>query len=249
MRKIQFYLTPSEGKILIGKAIAALPDVQTAMKENTVVVIAGTTNAPLAYELLKMIGDTDGFSHRDFIRGVTVPRGVTLKTDFIGDVVIQKGKWLKGKTIPEIENELTQKDVVFKGANAVNLEDKEAAVLIGNDKVGTALPIISAVYGRRTKLYIPVGTEKRVGAKISQLAALVNDRESEGLRLLPLPGEVITELEAVSILSKAKATLVSGGGVLGAEGGAYYMAEGTSEQLDALQQVLDTVRSEKDLFW
>lgn len=249
MKRIQFYLTPSEGKRLIGKAAAILPDIQTAVKEHTVVVISGTTNAPVAYELLKLIGDdTERFSHCNFFRGITVPPGTDLKSDFIGDVVIQKGKWLYGKTIFDVEDELGKDDIILKGANAVNLCDKEAGVLLGNPKVGTALPIITAVYGQRAKLYVPVGTEKRVDLKISDLAAIVNDRESEGLRLLPLPGEIITELDAVSILSGTKPVLIGGGGVLGAEGGSYYMAEGTDEELDVLRTILRSVRQDKN-FW
>ena len=61
MRRIQFYLTPAAGKALIGKAVAALPDVQKAVAEHMVVVVAGTTNAPVAYELLKSIGEQEGF--------------------------------------------------------------------------------------------------------------------------------------------------------------------------------------------
>lgn len=248
MKRIQFYLTPSEGKRLIGKAVAALTDIQTAVKEHTVVVVAGTTNAPVAYELLKLIGDTEGFSYQNFFRGMTVPPGTELRSDFIGDVIIRKGKWLRGKTIFDVEDELGRNDIILKGANAVNLHDREAGVLIGNSKVGTALPIISAVCGRRSKLYVPVGLEKRVDQKISVLSAIVNDSESEGMRLLPLPGEIITELDAVSILSDAKPALIGGGGVLGAEGGAYYMAEGTENELASLRQILKTVKNEKD-FW
>ncbi len=244
MKRIQFYLTPSAGKQLIAKAVSALPDIKTALKEHTVVVIAGTTNAAIAYELLNLIGDTDGFSRGNFFRGMTVPQNTDLRSDFIGDVIIEKGKWLKGKTIFDVAEKLSKGDIILKGGNAVQLEDREAGVLIANPQVGTAYPILSAVYGRRAKLYVPIGTEKRVSGKLSDIAAIVNDRDSEGLRLLPLPGEIITELDAVSILSGAKACLIGGGGVLGAEGGAYYMAEGSDGELTLLRRILDTVKHE-----
>ena len=244
MKKIQFYITPSAGKHLIAKAIASLPDVKTALEESTVVVIAGPTNAAVAYELLSLIGDTEGFSPANFFRGMTVPHGTDLRSDFIGDVVIEKGKWLKGKTIFDVADNLSKGDIIFKGGNAVQLDDREAGVLIGNPQVGTAFPILSAVYGRRAKLYVPIGTEKRVNEKISAIASSVNDKDTEGLRFLPLPGEIVTELDAVSILSGAKASLIGGGGVLGAEGGVYYTAEGSDSELDALRQILNTVKSE-----
>ena len=248
MKKIQFYLTPSEGKRLIGKAMAGLPDIRKAIEENTVLVVAGTTNAPVAYELLKLIGDTEGFSHLNYYRGMTVPAGTSLKGEFMGDVVIQKGKWLRGKTIFDVADDMKNGDIIIKGANAVNVQDREAGVLLGHPKAGTALPILSAVHGRRTKLYIPVGLEKRVDAKISELTRLVNDGDSEGLRMLPLSGEIITETEAFQILCGVKTSMIASGGVLGAEGGIYFMAEGTEEELENCRNLVRGVKEDKS-FW
>ena len=55
----QFSLTPAAGKRLIGKGIAGHPEVLTALKDKTVVVIAGTTNGYVAQELLAVIGQAD----------------------------------------------------------------------------------------------------------------------------------------------------------------------------------------------
>lgn len=69
----QFLLTPAAGKRLIAKAVAALPAIQEAVRERTVVIIAGTTNAYVAEELLGLIGQAEGFSHERFFRGITLP--------------------------------------------------------------------------------------------------------------------------------------------------------------------------------
>ena len=244
MRKIQFYLTPAAGKALIGKAFAALPDVQEAVREHTVVVVAGTTDAAVAYELLKSIGQEEGFSAKRFFRGLTVPAGTSAEADFIGDVVIRNGEWLKGKTIYDVAEELGKGDICFKGANVVNLVSGEAGVLMASPVGGTVMPLLTAVYGKRAKLYVPTGVEKRVDAPIAQLVNMVNDPQAEGLRLAPLPGEVVTEIEAIAILSGARAVLMAAGGVLGAEGGAYFTAEGTDEELAALRKALDEVKKE-----
>lgn len=244
MERIQFYLTPAAGKALIGKAVAALPDVQAAVREHMVVVVAGTTNAPVAYELLKSIGAEEGFAAKNFFRGLTVPAGTNTKSEFLGDVVIRKGEWLKGKTLYDVADEMGKGDIYFKGANAVNLIDGEAGVLLGNPVAGTVIPIFTAVYGKRAKLYIPVGVEKRVDEPIGRLVDLINDAQTTGLRMAPLPGEIVTEIEAIRILSGAETTLAGSGGVLGAEGGAYFVAEGTEEELSTLNQVLDEVKKE-----
>jgi hypothetical protein len=57
----QFSLTTAAGKRLIGKGIAAHPEVLAALKDKTVVVIAGTTNGYVAQELLAVIGQADEF--------------------------------------------------------------------------------------------------------------------------------------------------------------------------------------------
>ena len=77
---------------------------------------------------------------------------------------------------------------------------------------------------------------------------MVNDKDTKGLRLLPLPGEIFTELDAIAALTHAKALIIGGGGVLGAEGGVYYMAQGTDEELDLLQSIIKTIKEENN-FW
>ena len=59
---------------------------------------------------------------------------------------------------------LKKGDIVFKGANAVNIDEEQAGVLLGSDNIGTAGPVLTAVYGRRVSLIVPVGVEKRVEA-------------------------------------------------------------------------------------
>ena len=58
---------------------------------------------------------------------------------FPGDVVIANGVWQKGKTIFGIIDDLSEGDVILKGANALDLAPKQAAVLIGHPKGRTIL--------------------------------------------------------------------------------------------------------------
>ena len=60
--KRQVILTVSESKRLIAKAVAALPEVQNAMKEGTVVVATGTTNAFVLEELWGRKIDKRGYA-------------------------------------------------------------------------------------------------------------------------------------------------------------------------------------------
>jgi len=91
------------------------------------------------------------------------------------------------------------------------------------------------------KLIVPVGLEKRVDGDLHELAALVNDHACRGPRLLVLPGEVFTELEAMEQLSGCRCRLVAGGGVHGAEGCVFILAQGTQQQLLAAKALVDSL--------
>ncbi len=243
---IQFYLTPAAGKRLIAKGIAKLPEVRTALKEGTVLIIGGTTNAALAEELLTETGQTEGFDRRGFFRGITVPKGFKYEPALsIGDVVIKNGEWLKGKTVYDVSDSLTKGDIIFKGANAVNLEEDQAGVLLGSSDIGTAGPVLKAVYGRRVRLIVPVGVEKRVSAPMKTLSDVCNDPEATGLKFLPLPGEVFTEIQAIEFLTGTSAEILGGGGVCGAEGGCYFLAEGDEADIAELKKLISEVETEK----
>ena len=248
----QFIVTPSAGKRLIAKALASHAAVSDALKNGTVVIVAGTTNGYVAEEIFKALGISAGFSRKRFFRGITLPPGsavtsegrLTDESAFPGDVVITKGEWRKGKTIVDVIDELKEGDVILKGANAVDLQRKQAALLVGHPKAGTIAVALQAVLGRRVRLIIPVGLEKRVNGDLFCLAEKVNMPGADGCRLFPMPGQVFTEIEAVQLLTEATAELIAAGGVCGAEGSCWLAISGTKEQEDAAEKLLASVASE-----
>jgi hypothetical protein len=175
---------------------------------------------------------------------VTSEGRLTDESEFPGDVVITKGEWRRGKTIVDVIDELKEGDIILKGANAVDLHRKQAAILIGHPKAGTIAVALQAVLGRRVKLIIPVGLEKRVSGDLCCLADKVNQPGLSGYRLFPVSGQVFTELEAVHLLTGAVAELIAGGGVGGAEGSCWLAVSGTIEQEEAAEKLLASVASE-----
>ncbi len=144
--------------------------------------------------------------------------------------MIEKGKWLTGKTVFDVVDGLKEGDVILKGANAVDLALRQAGILIGHPKGGTIGAALQAVVGRRVRLILPVGLEKRVPGNLNEIAARLNEPGAHGYRMLPVPGEVITEIEALAILTGVQAHLVAAGGVCGAEGSVWLAVSGTPEQ-------------------
>lgn len=248
----QFFITPAAGKRLIGIALSVHPIIKNVLDNGTLVITAGTTNGYAAEEILKSIGITESFSKKRFFRGITLPPSKpTSKTGrlpdesgFKGDVVIVKGNLHENLTIFDVVDELKEGDVILKGANALDLVRKRAAILIGDPKAGTIGVALQAVAGRRVRLVLPVGLEKRITEDLDSLSLKLNAPGSQGPRLLPVPGQVFTEIDAISLLTGAAAELVAGGGVCGAEGGVWLAIHGGPEQVEEAETIVKSIRTE-----
>ena len=240
----QFCVTPAMGKRLIGKGMVVHPAVKAALAQGTLAIIAGTTNGYVAEEILRSLGQAEGFSRAGYRRGITVAPGASApQTSFPGDVVIRNGEWLKGMQIGEVADDLRSGDVVLKGGNAFDGRG-QAAVQIGSTIGGTAMFAVSAAIGRRVQLIIPVGLEKRVLEDVNVLAAYCNAPGAEGPRLFPLPGAIFTEVDAIKQLTGAEARLIAAGGSYGAEGAAWLGIDGSEAQIEAAAHLIESIADE-----
>jgi hypothetical protein len=248
----QIMLTSAAGKRLIGKALATHPDIKKVLNDGTLVIIAGTTNGYIAEEILALIGETRKLNRQRFVRGITLPPGYKVsdqgrlpdESAFPGDVVILKGVWQKGKTINEVMGDLKEGDIILKGANALDLTHKRAAILIGNPTGGTIFPILHAMARCRVRLILPVGLEKRISGDLDELANKINAPGASGYRLLPIPGEIFTEIEALALLTGVTAELFAAGGICGAEGGVWLGFHGAQESEESAAGILHSVAGE-----
>jgi hypothetical protein len=250
----QFLITPSAGKRLIAMALTRHTALKKAFKTGTVVIIAGTTNGYLAEEILNLTEQSIEFSKKRFFRGVVIPPSLPRsasgrlidESGFPGDVVIEKGVWKRGKTIFDVVDQLVEGDVILKGANALDIIHKKAAIFIGHPKGGTIGAAIQAVIGRRVRLIIPVGLEKRIPGDLDDLAVKLNSPGSTGPRLLPVNGEVFSEIEALKLLCDVEAEIIAAGGVAGAEGSVWLGITGNEESVKKAESILISIQSEKE---
>ena len=234
MANLQLFITPEKGKRLIARGLISRADIRGALREHTVVIVAGTTNGYLAEEAVRYLGLT-GFDRTGFIRGIMAPPGSATKSPAEPvDMVIEKGQWRSG-TIYEVSEALGPDDLIFKGANAVRAEDHSAGVLVAHPQSGTMAAAAAAVIGRRVTLIHPVGLEKRVIHPIDELARHANAKEATGLRLYPSPGVAYTELDALYDLYGVQAQLLAAGGIEGYQGGYLLSCDGEEERLADLR--------------
>ena len=249
---MQYLLTPAAGKRLIAKSVAKYLFECPAAKAGTIVLIAGTTNGYVAEELLHMLDQSEGFSRKRFFRGITTLPCIQTtesgrlpdESQFPGDVIIKNGKWQKGSTIFDVVDQLQSGDIIVKGANCIDLIHKKAGILIGHPKGGTIVAALQATIGKRVTLILPIGLEKRVSDEIDSIAKVLNAPDSTGPRLMPVQGEIITELEAIEHLCGVAAKLIAAGGVCGAEGAVWINISGEKNSIESAKTLLNSVASE-----
>lgn len=224
-------LTPPESKRLIARGVAALPPVRHALQKGRIIIATGTTNAFVAEELLGVVLDKNNYSHGIIARGelTSTPSEVSLKP-----YVLIDGKKVD-MPFTEVLNEFDVNDVFIKSANAVDPWGN-AGILMADPQGGTIGKALPVVIPRGALLLVPVGLEKMIPSVVeaSKRCGQLRWRFATGLKvgLMPLVNaEVITEIQALKVLTGVEATHVASGGVEGSEGAVVLSLEGTEEQV------------------
>ncbi|NOZ20730.1 MAG: hypothetical protein GXP25_06530 [Planctomycetes bacterium] len=237
-------LTVSESKRLIAKGVAALDFVQNALKQGTVAIAKGTTNGYIVEEILG-----EKIDKTQYCTGTTFPA----KADKAGktggsipDVVLRDGQKVEGAVATEAVGDMKSGDVFIKGANALNWEKKQAALLIGHQTGGTIGATYGTIIARRIRLVIPIGLEKSVPTDLQAAAKMINNDPTARVTptLWPLMGDVITEIEALKVLTGVDATPIAAGGIGGAEGAVYLCLRGSEEELGKAGKLIDEIQGE-----
>lgn len=246
MPATHFALTPSESKRLIARAVSAMEPVKRAMKEGTVLICTGSTNAFVVEEILG-----EQFPHYRYLTGVTVPSDADsslIPPDRRPDIVLRRGEIAEDLDRFSALEHMEPDDVYIKGANALDYERKVAGILIGGfGGGGTIGGSWGHIVGRRLRFIIPVGLEKCVSGDIHSIADRLNrhdEYDPDPPRLMPVRGEIVTEIEAVEILTGARVHHIASGGIAGAEGAVRLLAEGTAAQVDAVRALVEDISGE-----
>ena len=236
-------VTVAESKRLIAKGVAKHPAVAQALKEGIVCVAKGSTNAYVVEELTGQ-----PIEKTQYMSGRTLPAGSDAGARLSGvlpDCILRKGKWDKKADSKSIVEEMGPDDVYLKGANALNYERDQAALLIGHPTGGTIGATIGPIIARRIKLIVPVGLEKSVPMDLEGLAAVIRDAEETAPgcpTLWPLEvAEVFTEVEALeTLVPEVLVFPLAAGGLAGAEGSVRLLLDGPKE---AVEQAIGVVAS------
>jgi len=256
--RAQVTLTPSESKKLLAKAMAAMPLMRKARQKGLIVIHPSSTTLFLVEELLGK--RPEGM----WVSGLVLPKGMCISRErqhlgplhstggdhdvgkFAFAWVLEEGVYREGLPLGPLLNRMGKDDVYVKGANAIDPEGK-AGVLYASSGAGTIGKVIVASRRKRFAILLPIGLEKLIPTPIAQ-AAKVASRENTDVAmgipvgLIPVPGKVVTEVEAIDILSEAKAFVVAAGGLGGAEGAVTLVIRGPNEKVNRALQIIKDVK-------
>lgn len=238
-------LTVAESKRLIARAVVRMPIVQAALRDGMVIVCKGTTNTYVAEELLGR-----RIAHGAYVFGRITPRkgGRPLPAvEPMPEVVLVNGRHRPELTLQAALPQVGPGDVIVKGGNALDYANKTAAVWIGSPTGGTTAKIMPYVGPGKAHLLVPIGLEKQIAGRVSEVAESVVE-PVESLTKLPrmrvLPGQIVTELEALRILADVEPFQASAGGIGGAEGAVWLIWRGPRQAVEQAARIVEEVQGE-----
>lgn len=225
-------LTPAESKRLLGKAVAALPEVQCALRNGRLLISGGTTNAFVAEELLGVQLPKFRYAIGVIADGAL---SVTDKDSRLDSHFLYRGQRVE-MDVRDFLKEMGAGDVVVKGGNAVD-SFGHAGVLAANETGGTIGAILGISSARGLPLLMPVGLEKLIPSVVDAAAGWgqLHVRHSTGIAVALIPvvnALVLTEVQALGILAGVAVRHIASGGVGGSEGSVVLLVEGSEEAVD-----------------
>jgi hypothetical protein len=242
-----FTLTPSESKRLLGKAVAAMPEVQHAKENGYLVIGRGSTNAFILEELLQKKWDKERYVAGQSIRGVlcVLRSGVRSKP-----VVLHKGEILPVNPATIIEK-MVPGDLLIKGANAIDPFGNVGVAMAGV-RGGTMGEFYMALKGEGIATIYPVGLEKMIPSveEAARYGGKQAIERSIGCRTgmaLVADGRVVTEIEAIEILFDLKAIHYASGGWGGAEGSVTLIVDGEADDVNRCLDFIEGIKGEPPL--
>lgn len=259
-RRIQVVFTPSESKKLLAKAVLNKAEVRKALEEGIVVIHPSSTTVFIMDELGYGLPPT-----KMWICGLTAPRGLCASRQVLEESqkeikkynpyeyksswVLRQGKLELEVPLGSILEEMGSDDIYVRGVNAIDAQ-RNVGVLFAAEAAGTIGVIRKACTKKKFKIIIPVGLEKMIPGSIIKAAKKAPRKGFDYATgtpcgLMPLSGDVITELEAIEILTGASATVVGAGGVAGAEGAVVMAIEGNEDQINKALDITKEVKGAK----
>jgi hypothetical protein len=238
-------LLPRESKRLLARAVLQVPEVKRVLDDGFFVVSRGVTPA---YILEELTGQK--FDKANATAGIVASGRLasTVEENRLGPWVFKDGE-LSEIPAPEALSQFRARDVSIKGANAVD-PDGNVGVLAADGAGGTVGGIWGTLAARGAHWVAPVSLERLIPSVIEAARVTGNHlwdlTMGQSAGLIPIVNaQVITEIQAIEILTGATATHVASGGVAGSEGAVILSVSGEEAVVREAFDLLEAIKGEE----
>lgn len=249
-------LSSYEGKRLVARGISALETVRNAF-EKGMIAIANTSTGAYIYE--ELTGNRMAEKGR-FVCGAIYSFGTCWSDpkDLLPPILLDRGKTVELQQgddniilIPYVRR-MTKDDVFIKSGNMLD-PSRKAAIFVGDPREAIR-PLLSLIKARNVSLLIPMTLNKTIPVPIEQAMKACNenreqvDGRSMGMmvKVLPLPGQVFTEIDAIKILTGALAIPIAMGTVQG-DAAVTMILDGPNRSVEAAWRLVLEIKGESPI--
>ncbi len=237
-------ILPREGKRLIAKGVLALPEVQRVLNKGWFIVSRGITPSYILEELTEQNYDTANCTAGIVTNGRMAS---VLEEDRQGPWVFKDGK-LNETPAPVALDDFTAKDISIKGANALDMEGN-IGVFAADKAGGTVGGIWPTLTARGAHWIAPVSLERLIPSVVEAAKHCGNHlwdyTMGQAAGFMPVVNAtVVTEIQALEILTGVTAVHVGSGGVAGSEGAVILALEGEKEIVLEAFELVESIKGE-----
>ncbi len=238
-------LLPRESKRLLARGVLQIPEVKRVLEDGWFVISRGVTPAYILEELTGQPGEKAN-STAGIVTGGRLAS--VIEEDRLGPWVFKDGE-LSETPAPEALAQFRARDVSIKGANAVD-PDGNVGVLAADAAGGTVGGIWGTLTARGSHWIAPVSLERLIPSVIEAARVTGNHlwdlTMGSSAGLMPIVNaQVVTEIQALEILTGVTATHIASGGVAGSEGAVILSLSGEEAVVREAFEMLEAIKGEE----
>ena len=237
-------ILPREGKRLIAKGVLALPEVKRVLEKGWFVVSRGVTPSYILEELTGQEYDKPNCTAGIVANGRMAS---VIEEDRLGPWVFKDGN-LDETPAPVALDQFTAYDVSVKGANALD-PTGNIGVFAADKAGGTVGGIWPTLTARGSHWIAPVSLERLVPSVIEAAKHCGNHlwdyTMGQSAGFMPVVNaKVVTEVQALELLTGVTAVHVGSGGVAGSEGAVMLALEGDHDIVLKAFELVEAIKGE-----
>jgi len=237
-------ILPREGKRLIAKGVLALPEVERVLEKGWFVVSRGVTPSYILEELTGQEYDKPNCTAGIVASGRMAS---VIEEDRLGPWVFRDGN-LDETPAPVALDQFTAYDVSVKGANALD-PTGNIGVFAADKAGGTVGGIWPTLTARGAHWIAPVSLERLIPSVIEAANHCGNHlwdyTMGQSAGFMPVVNaKVVTEVQALELLTGVTAVHVGSGGVAGSEGAVMLALEGDHDIVVKAFELVESIKGE-----